>query len=110
MKRYLGKYITWKDFPKFAGKELWILVYSYENNRKEYIKINDIDADLRTMRYCCLGAAAVNDPIYEDNYSWFLDRMYLEREGFPEEFSVERPLEILTTDEIIEALHTDMLF
>ena len=108
MKRYVGKHITWKDFPKFAGKDLWILVYDYDNSAYYYIKILS-ETNLGDIRYNRILARVVQESIYESNYDWYLDSMYAIYCSKPELFTVIRPLEILSTEEVLEALYTDMI-
>lgn len=110
MKRYVGTPVTWKDFPKYAGKDIWILVFSYDNSRFEYIKIVSIEPDFNGMVYNSIGADQVLHSIYEENYDWFLSCMFSDRfTKHPERFTVDLPLDIMTTEEIIDCLHTDMI-
>ena len=108
MKRYAGKHITWKDFPRFIGKDLWILVHHYGRYEDYYIKIL-AETSLGNIRYNRIPAAAVQESIYEANYGWFLDRMFMEHSVEPEVFTVLYPLDILSTEEVLEALRTDMI-
>lgn len=89
-------YLTWKHLNKFAGKDLWVLVYDYEDEYYYYIQVHSVTEDL--VRYSAIAADAIEHPYYDVE---FAIREYSEDPCY---LSIINPLQIYSTEELNEIL------